>query len=75
MKSFKCLKYINVLKTIIPHKKKKKNVSLSHETYNILDQIRKVLVPNTTLSRSQTINVLVKEKAGKLNGRIRTSGK
>ena len=42
---------------------KYKNVSLSHETYNILDQIRKVLVPNTTLSRSQTINVLVKEKA------------
>jgi hypothetical protein len=54
---------------------KYKNVSLSHETYNILDQIRKVLVPNTTLSRSQTINVLVKEKAGKLNGRIKTSGK
>jgi hypothetical protein len=54
---------------------KYKNVSLSHETYNILDQIRKVLVPNTTLSRSQTINVLVKEKASKLNGRIKTSGK
>jgi hypothetical protein len=54
---------------------KYKNVSLSHETYNILDQIRKVLVPNTTLSRSQTINVLVKEKAGKLNGRIKTRGK
>ena len=54
---------------------KYKNVSLSHETYNILDQIRKVLVPNTTLSRSQTINVLVKEKVSKLNGRIKTSGK
>jgi hypothetical protein len=54
---------------------KYKNVSLSHETYNILDQIRKVLVPNTTLSRSQTINVLVKEKASKLNGRIKASGK
>ena len=54
---------------------KYKNVSLSHETYNILDQIRKVLVPNTTLSRSQTINVLVKEKACKLNGRIKSSGK
>ena len=54
---------------------KYKNVSLSHETYNILDQIRKVLVPNTTLSRSQTINILVKEKVSKLNGRIKTSGK
>ncbi len=54
---------------------KYKNVSLSHETYDILDEIRKVLVPNTTLSRSQTINVLVKEKASKLNGRIKNKGK
>ena len=53
---------------------KYKNVSLSHETYNKLDQIRKVIVPNTTLSRSQTINILVKEKAIKLNGRIKTKG-
>ena len=54
---------------------KYKNVSLSHETYGIIDQLRKVLVPNTTLSRSQTINILVKEKVSKLNGRIKTSGK
>ena len=53
---------------------KYKNVSLSLETYNKLDQIRKVIVPNTTLSRSQTINILVKEKASKLNGRIKTKG-
>ena len=53
---------------------KYKNVSLSHETYNKLDQIRKVIVPNTPLSRSQTINILVKEKASKLNGRIKTKG-
>ena len=53
---------------------KYKNVSVSHETYNKLDQIRKVIVPNTTLSRSQTINILVKEKASKLNGRIKTKG-
>ena len=54
---------------------KYKNVSLSHDTYGDIDKLRKILVPNTTLSRSQTINVLVKEKAGKLNGRIKTSGK
>ena len=54
---------------------KYKNVSLSHETYGIIDQLRKILVPNTTLSRSQTINILVKEKVSKLNGRIKTSGK
>ena len=53
---------------------KYKNVSLSHETYGIIDQLRKILVPNTTLSRSQTINILVKEKASKLNGRIKTKG-
>ena len=54
---------------------KYKNVSLSHETYGIIDQLRKILVPNTTLSRSQTINILVKEKASKLNGKIKISGK
>ncbi len=54
---------------------KYKNVSLSHETYGIIDQLRKILVPNTTLSRSQTINILVKEKASKLNGRIKNAGK
>jgi len=53
---------------------KYKNVSLSRETYEKLDQIREVIVPNTTLSRSQTINILVKEKASKLNGRIKTKG-
>ena len=54
---------------------KYKNVSLSHETYGIIDQLRKILVPSTTLSRSQTINILVKEKASKLNGKIKNSGK
>ncbi len=55
--------------------KKYKNVSLSHDTYGDIDKLRKILVPNTTLSRSQTINILVKEKVSKLNGRIKTSGK
>jgi hypothetical protein len=54
---------------------KYKNVSLSHDTYGDIDKLRKILVPNTTLSRSQTINILVKEKVSKLNGRIKTSGK
>ena len=46
---------------------KYKNVSLSHKTYNLIDDIRKKLVPNAVLSRSQTINILVNEKAKKLN--------
>jgi len=50
---------------------KYKNVSLSHKTYETLDKIRKNMVANTVLSRSQTITVLVNEKASKLNGRLR----
>ena len=50
---------------------KYKNVSLSHKTYEMLDKIRKNMVANTILSRSQTISVLVNEKASKLNGRLR----
>ena len=50
---------------------KYKNVSLSHKTYEMLDKIRKNMVSNTILSRSQTITVLVNEKASKLNGRLR----
>jgi len=50
---------------------KYKNVSLSHSTYDLIDKIRKKIVPNTILSRSQTINILVNEKAKKLNGKIK----
>ena len=48
---------------------KYKNVSLSHKTYNLIDDIRKKIVPNAILSRSQTISMLVNEKAKKLNGK------
>jgi len=50
---------------------KYKNVSLSHKTYNLIDRIRKVIQPDTVLSRSQTISILVNEKARKLNGKIK----
>ena len=50
---------------------KYKNVSLSHSTYELIDKIRKKIVPNTILSRSQTINILVNEKARKLNGKVK----
>jgi len=50
---------------------KYKNVSLSHDTYNLIDKMRKnMLVPNAVLSRAQTINILVNEKAKKLNGKL-----
>ena len=48
---------------------KYKNVSLAKETYQKLDKIRRIIVPNTIISRSQTINILVNEKDKKLNGR------
>jgi len=52
---------------------KYKNVSLPKETYNKIDKIRKVIVPEMTISRSQTITLLVNEKEKKLNGRIKNS--
>ena len=53
---------------------KYKNVSLKHETYNSIDILRKKIVPNTILSRSQTINILVNEKVRKLNGKVKKNG-
>jgi hypothetical protein len=45
---------------------KYKNVSLSKDTYTKIDRLRRVIVPNTIISRSQTVNILVNEK---LNGK------
>ena len=50
---------------------KYKNVALSHKTYDAIDILRKKIVPNTILIRSQTINILVNEKVRKLNGKIK----
>mgnify|MGYP003110101273 FL=1 len=49
---------------------KYKNVSLPKDTYNKIDKIRKVMIPEMTISRSQTIAILVNEKAKKLNGKL-----
>jgi len=48
---------------------KYKNVSLSKDTYTKIDRLRRVMVPNTIVSRSQTVNILVNEKVEKLNGK------
>ena len=50
---------------------KYKNVSLPKDTYNKIDKIRKVMIPEMTISRSQTITLLVNEKARKLNGKVK----
>ena len=50
---------------------KYRNVSLQHATYNTLIKISKVLLPDTELSISKTIEVIAKEKAKKLNGKMK----
>ena len=52
---------------------KYKNVSLPKETYNKIDKIRKIIVPEMTISRSQTITLLVNEKEKKLNGKFKNA--
>jgi hypothetical protein len=52
---------------------KYKNVSLPKDTYNKIDKIRKVIVPEMTISRSQTITLLVNEKEKKLNGKLKNA--
>ena len=52
---------------------KYKNVSLPKDTYYKIDKIRKVIVPEMTISRSQTITLLVNEKEKKLNGKLKNA--
>ena len=50
---------------------KYKNISLKHIDYNLIDKIRRVLVPNMIISRSQTVSILINDKAKKLNGKLK----
>ena len=50
---------------------KYKNVSLSKETYAVLEKLSKVLLPDSKLSISKTIEVITNEKARKLNGKVK----
>jgi|TARA_R110002020_G_scaffold450769_1_gene664460 hypothetical protein len=49
---------------------KYRNVSLTHDTYKTLQQLSKVLLDDTKLSISKTIEAIAREKAKKLNGQI-----
>ena len=51
---------------------KYKNVSLSKETYAILEKLSKILLPDAKLSISKTIESIANEKAKKLNGKIKS---
>ena len=47
-----------------------RNVSLSHDTDNTLTKLSKVLLQDTTLSISKTVEAIAKEKVKKLDGKI-----
>ena len=42
---------------------------LAKETYQKLDKIRRIIVPNTIVRRSQTLNILVNKEEKRLNGK------
>jgi hypothetical protein len=48
---------------------KYRNVSLTHNTYNILVRLSKTLLPDAKLSISKTVEALANEKDKKLNGK------
>ena len=50
---------------------KYKSVALSHNSCDKLDKIRKVIVPEVEVSRAKTLDILINEKARKLNGKLR----
>ena len=52
---------------------KYKNVSLSKETYAILEKLSKVLLPDAKLSVAKTIETIANEKARKLNVKVKKS--
>ena len=51
---------------------KYRNVSLTHDTYNTLVKLSKVLLPDAKLSISKTVEAIAQEKARKLNGKVQT---
>ena len=46
-----------------------KNVSLTKDTYQNLDKVRRVITPHIVQSRSGTINILVNKEMQRLNGK------
>ena len=50
---------------------KYKNVSLSKETYKVLETLSKVILPDAKLSISKTIESIANEKVKKLNGKVK----
>ena len=49
---------------------KYKSVALSHTSCDNLDKIRKIIVPEVSVSRAKALDILINEKARKLNGKL-----
>lgn len=50
---------------------KYKNVTVDHDTYNVITKLQTKLKNDVKLSRSQVVKTLVTEKARKLNGSLK----
>jgi hypothetical protein len=49
---------------------KYKSVALSHSSCDKLDKIRKIIVPEVSVSRAKALDILINEKVRKLNGKL-----
>ena len=49
---------------------KYESVALTHEVCDKLDKVRKVIVPTITVSRAKALEIIINEKARKLNGKV-----
>ena len=49
---------------------KYKSVVLSHDSCSKLDKITKIIVPEVSVSRAKGLDILINEKARKLNGKL-----
>jgi hypothetical protein len=54
---------------------KYKSVALSHTSCDKLDKIRKIIVPEVSVSRAKALDILINEKARKLNGKLSVPNK
>ena len=52
-----------------------KNVSLTRDTYQNFDKIRRIITPHIIQSRSGTINILVNKEIQRLNGKDKSKQK
>ena len=53
--------------------RKYKSVALSHDSCDKLDSIRKVIVPEVSVSRAKALDIIINEKVRKLNGKLSSS--